>query len=278
MIRALRQRLLDQFVLRPSRGHMPYAPKERLILSRDGLTDELFVSRPATRFQADASSEADRREVPPELIVFKFPGTAGRAERASDWPCGCLPDVDVEVYTWNGPGYGRTSGRASLSAMAARAAMMFELMIEEVSSTDTKVWLVGNSLGCATAVSVANQFSDRIDGLMMRNPPPLVQTVKRVAHRYPAGRWTDSIAESLPPSMNLMQTATQIRLPTVILQSEYDKLVPPELQMTIYESINAPKQLVVMEGLGHDGVATEAHEQEITVAVTWLWNQALAAS
>ncbi|MEO1617174.1 MAG: alpha/beta hydrolase [Planctomycetota bacterium] len=273
MIRAFRQKLLDRFVLRPTRHRLPYAPKERLVISDSGTRDELFVQRPLLSQHESEDPGADEFK-PPELIVFKFPGTAGRAERASDWPASALGCVDVKLFTWNPPGYGRSSGRASLTSIAERATKMFQVLTEDTCSSHTKVWLVGNSLGCATAVWVANQFANRVDGLVIRNPPPLVQTVKRVAHRYPGGRWTDRIAESLPASMDLLRTAHGIQLPTVVLQSEYDKLVPPELQLQVYDAIRASKRLVVMRGLGHDGVATEQHEPEINEAIRWLWQEA----
>lgn len=268
MIRTFRRHLLDRFVLRPTRHELAYAPKERVLLKVDRMTDEFFVERCLAGGE-DAAADS------PSLLVLKFPGTAGRAERASNWPCPFLPHVDTKVCTWNAPGYGSSSGRATLSSIARRASRFWSLISEQCLADRPRVWLVGNSLGCATATYLASRAEVEIDGLILRNPPPLIETVKRVARRYPLGHLTDAIAESLPAEMNLSLTAPATNVPTVMLQSELDQLVPPELQMGVFDALPGPKRLVVMSGLDHDGVTTDDHDLEIGDAIRWLWQQRL---
>ncbi|MCO8120801.1 alpha/beta hydrolase [Stieleria sp. TO1_6] len=268
MIRSLQRILLDQFILRPSRHEIAYAPKQRHLVTADGMTDEFFIGHsPPPLNQADDELRAA------EMLVLKFPGTAGRAERASEWPCSFLPDVTAQICSWNAPGYGRSSGRASLSKMAPRALHFWQTLKTQFDLGSMKVWIVGNSLGCATATYLAGHPDVRAEGLILRNPPPLVDVFKHIAQRYPMGRWTGSIAESLPPEMNLQLTAPRADLPTVMLQSELDSLVLPTLQMEIYDLLPNAKRLVVMQGLDHDSVATEDHEDDIADAIRWLWNQ-----
>lgn len=265
MIRSFRRHLLNRFVLRPSRNAISYAPKERVLVTVDRDTDEYFVQHRAAR--GTGSSEHSS----PELLVIKFPGTAGRAERASDWPGMFLPDVNLKICTWNAPGYGGSSGRATLANIAKRARRFWSLVTSDLPLARPKIWLVGNSLGCATATYLASRSDVRVDGLVLRNPPPLIQTVKRVARQYPLGHLTDAIAESLPPEMNLSLTAPRAHVPTVMLQSERDQLVPPELQNEVFDALPGPKQLVVLTGLGHDDIATDRHESDIGEAIRWLW-------
>jgi pimeloyl-ACP methyl ester carboxylesterase len=267
MIDSLRRLLLDRFVLRPSRNKLDYAPKERILATVDDVTVEYFVQH---RWACDASSAAPPK---PELLVLKFPGTAGRAERASDWPCELLPDINAKICTWNAPGYGASSGRATLANIPHRAAQFWNLATGGLPAPQPRIWLVGNSLGCATATYLASRSDVHADGLILRNPPPLIQTVKRVARRYPLGHLTDTIAESVPPEMNLSLTAGNAKVPVVLLQSEADQLVPPELQMEVYETLPGTKRLVIMEGLGHDGIATDEHHRDIRDAIRWLWRQ-----
>jgi pimeloyl-ACP methyl ester carboxylesterase len=151
-----------------------------------------------------------------------------------------------------------------------------QLRSEELHD-QTRVWLVGNSLGCATVGYLASRNEPLADAILIRNPPPLVEIVKRVARRYPLGYLTDRIAESLAPEMDLRCTGPSIHLPTVLLQSERDQLVPAELQNEVYESLGGPKRRVVMHGLDHDGVADEQHEPDIRAGVEWLWNQTLGS-
>ena len=267
MIRSFRRHLLDRFVLRPSRHVLEYAPKERILLREDEDTDEYFVQCR----QADNQPATDDQH--PELLVLKFPGTAGRAERASDWPGEFLPEIHSKICTWNAPGYGGSSGRATLANIARRALRFYTHVTGQIQTPRPRIWLIGNSLGCATATYLASCSETRIDGLILRNPPPLIQTFKRLARKYPLGHLTDTIAESVPPEMNLSLTASNATLPVIFLQSEHDELVPPELQMEIYDALPGPKRLVIMDGLGHDGIATDEHESEIGDAIRWLWEQ-----
>lgn len=265
MIKALRRRLLDRFVLRPSRHLLDCAPKERRQIRSGKHRDEFFTERV-------------RPDLPNELLVIKFPGTGGRGERATPWPAGLLENVGVTVCSWNPPGYGNTSGKPSLSHIPHRATLFLNSILEQWHEPVPRLWITGNSLGCATATYLATQARAPIRGMILRNPPPLVETVKRVARRYPLGHLTDPIAESCPEEMNLHHTAPKVQIPMVMLQSELDQLVPLELQAEVFNAFPGPKQSVVMQGLDHDGIATEEHEPEINAAIQWLWNQTAESS
>jgi len=272
VIRAIRRHLLDRFVLRPSRHALDHAPKERVLIRTEGEIDECFLERPSRLGLPSEHSDS------PDLLVIKFPGTSGRAERSSSWPAGCLGAVDTLVCTWNAPGYGGSSGRATLARIPDRASRMAKTWLNRYAVGGRPVWLVGNSLGCATAVYLASRNDIRVDGLILRNPPPLIETFKHVASRYPFGHLTDAIAESLPAEMNLASTAPRVRVPTVMLQSEHDQLVPPSLQRGVFEALGGAKRLVVLKGIGHDAAPTEEHAGDIAAAVRWLWRQRVASS
>lgn len=270
---SLRRRILDRCILRPSRDRLPHEPKQRFEMLLGNLTTEYFVE--------EIPSPSDD---PPELLIIKFPGTAGRAERATGWPSGALNDfrsdsgprrqIACRIVSWNAPGYGQSGGRASLATIPHYASQFCERLLDSLADCPQRVWLAGNSLGCATATYVASQLPQAIDGLLLRNPPPLVETVKRVADRYPLGGWTAPIAESLPLEMNLLQTASQASCPVVVLHSELDALVPTELQQLVFDSFSSPKRMVTLEGIGHAGLYLDEHQAPIREAVQWLWNSA----
>jgi alpha-beta hydrolase superfamily lysophospholipase len=108
-------------------------------------------------------------------------------------------------------------------------------------------------------------------GMILRNPPPLLPVVKRIAARYPLGRWLDPVVDTLCDSMNAALTASQVQLPAVFLQSELDTLVPVAHQDQVIRSYAGPRQVVVLEGLPHDGIATDAHVPLIRQSIDWLW-------
>ena len=262
-IHRFRRYLLDRIVLRPSRGPIDHQPQQRVLLRSGKHPLECFVQR-----NHDDDS-------PPDMLVLKFPGTAGRAERSTSFPLRMLPGVRGSVWTWNPPGYGGSGGRASLERIADAAIDFWDQVTRRESDPSTPIVLCGNSLGCVTALHVAASTchdSDRC-GMILQNTPPLVSVVRHVADRYPVGRLIDPIAASLSDRMNAIVTASKVSLPCVFLQSELDTLVPPQLQQQVINAYAGNKQTVLLQGLSHGGIPVEAHEALLKEAIDWLWNQ-----
>ena len=259
----IRRYLLDRMVLRPSRHPLEHPSQRRVMLHVQGQPLECFVRK----------NFDDGR--PPDLLVLKFPGTAGRAERSSEFPISMLGDARVAIWTWNPPGYGRSGGRASLPRIA-QAALEFQTQVQQsYGDPPMSVWLCGNSLGCVTALHVAAtaQLDPTRSGMIMRNPPPLISVVTRVTKQYPLSGLMRGVIDSLCDSMNAMLTAKQVELPAVFLQSELDTLVPPSDQDRLIEAYAGPRQVVNLQGLGHGCIATELHEPLIQASIQWLWGQ-----
>ena len=253
-------------VLRPSRDVLDCGTQQRMELTADGQTIEYFLQ---------PFGESNK---PHDLIVLKFPGTGGRAERSSAFPGEMLDGVSGLVLTWNPPGYGRSSGRASLSRIAEAAGVFFSEVLARHAEKSV-VWLCGNSLGCNVALSIASSDDKKqIDGLVLRNPPPLIPVVKRVALKYPLGKYIKPVAESLIREMNAELTSPLVTAPAVFLQSMSDSLVPPKLQNRLIGLYGGQHQVVAMDGLDHDGIPTDDQELQIQQSIAWLWLQSKSAS
>ncbi|TWU55351.1 alpha/beta hydrolase [Rubripirellula reticaptiva] len=262
-LQSFRRYLLDRMVLRPSRVHIPHGVQTRVMMDVCGRSLECFVQR---NFDDDG---------PADLLVLKFPGTAGRAERSSMTPVSMLDGVRGEVWTWNPPGYGRSEGRASLQSIAIAAQHFFRNVVQAGSVVPGVIWLCGNSLGCNVALHVAATMDcgDASAGLVLRNPPPLIPVVMRIARQYPLGQRVRSIAESLSDEMNAMKTAPQVSLPAVFMQSEKDELVPPSIQDELIDCYAGDRRVVKLSGLKHAGIASPEQEALIEKEIRWLWNQ-----
>ena len=264
-IQSFRRRIFDRLVLRPSRGAIDFGSQERVMLKwgPNGEPLESFV-----HYVGD-------RKSPLDLLVIKFPGTAGRAERSTTFPTDSFDDANAEIWTWNPPGYGKSGGRASLARIqAASLDFLRQVLGSERIADTTRVWVVGNSLGCVTALNVAADVPrmPRL-GMILRNPPPLSDVVKHVAAKYPLGHWVHPIADSLIDEMNAPIIAARVQLPAVFMQSELDELVLPKMQQAVLDAHAGPKRFVLLEGLGHGSVATDFHEPLIKDALQWLWDR-----
>lgn len=264
-IKSLRHRILDRLVLRPSRHEIDPGLQERVMLSWGprGEALECFVQR-----RGDVSKPLD-------LLIVKFPGTAGRAERSSLFPANQFPDLTSEVWTWNPPGYGGSGGRASLKRIEHASLDFWRQMLGSSRLTPkTRIWICGNSLGCIPALRVAGDIDSlgRM-GLVLRNPPPLAHVVKEVATKYPLGRMINPVADSLHDSMNAIVIAEKVTWPAVFLQSELDELVLPAMQDEVIHAFAGPKKVVVLDGLSHGSLTTDLHESPIQQSLEWLWRK-----
>lgn len=262
-IQQLRRYLLDRMVLRPSRDELDHRPKQRVWLTSAGRPLECFVEE--TRNDDDQ---------PVDVLVLKFPGTAGRAERASNFPLDWLPiepEQRVSIWTWNPPGYGGSAGRASLGRIAEASLDFWDRVTTKKLAESTRVLLCGNSLGCVTALHVASKVDHQRSGLILRNPPPLIPVVKHVASRYPMSRLVNPIAESLCDRMNATVTAKSVEMPAVFMQCELDSLVLPEFQEQVIDAFAGPKRIALLKGLDHADVTMDEHEEIVRESIHWLW-------
>ncbi|QDT08331.1 alpha/beta hydrolase [Stieleria marina] len=264
-ITSVRRRILDRLVLRPSRHEIDPGVQQRVML-KWGPSDETL--------ECFVQSRGKPKE-PLDLLVIKFPGTAGRAERSSHFPSNYLSIDNSEVWTWNPPGYGGSSGRASLHRMEVAALDFWRQMLGSSRvGPSTRVWACGNSLGCIAALRVASEVdSQNRLGMLLRNPPPLIDVVKEIARRYPLGQMIHPVADSLTDSMNAPIIAASVTWPCVFLQSELDELVLPAMQDRVIDAYAGHKRVVHLQGLSHGAVATELHEPLIRKSVQWLWEQ-----
>ncbi|MDB4331536.1 alpha/beta hydrolase [bacterium] len=259
----LRQAILDRIVLRPTRVPIEAQHLEKETLLLNGKRVECFVQR---NFP---SSEK------PELLVVKFPGTAGRAERSTGFPIHALPEKRVEVWTWNPPGYGGSEGRAKLNTIADTALELWKELTLKFKSRSPIFWLVGNSLGCLSALHIAasNQSHEKVHGLILRNPPPLIPVVNAVASHYPFSSLVRPIANSLCDAMNAMVTAPRCQSPALFFQSELDTLVELPLQDQIVNAYAGDHHKIIFDGIGHNDATTSAHQQSIAEGVAWLMSK-----
>ena len=114
--------------------------------------------------------------------------------------------------------------------------------------------------------------------MILRNPPPLIPVVKRIARQYPLGRLIDAVADTLDDRMNAIVTASQVDLPAVFLRSQLDSLVPPAMQSLVIDPYVGDKQIVELDGLEHDGIPDDAHELQIRDALRWLWESSAVSN
>lgn len=256
--------IADTIILCPSRDEIPASHKLRRSLAHGREQVDLWVEHVACR----SSDEA-------ELFVLKFGGAGSRAERASAHPLDFWSDIPAEVWGVNWPGFGASSGRASLAMFPA----MGHAVCEELRRVagGRPIVVTGNSLGTAIALHVVAAHGD-VSGLILRNPPPLRQLIVSKHGWWNAwvGAWL--ISTQVPRELDSLVNARRSSLPAVFVTSGKDRVVPPQFQDTIFEAYAGPKRRIVLPDSDHADPPGEGDQAEYDQHLHWLRQHVFATA
>ena len=254
----------DRLILEPTRHEIHVPDIEREVLDFADGHLEIWVHRFGPCGDGRAKGE-------PEFYVLKFPGTASRAENAVALVESCWPDSCIEVWAVNPPGYGGSSGQASLShipAMASRA-------LEEVKKVarDKPLVVAGGSLGSVSALYLAANYP--VDAMLVQNPPALREVIQG------QGRWwhfnwaTRLIANQVPEALDSVRNASNVRAPGVFSVAGKDRIVPAEYQQKIVDAYAGPKRVAYRPEADHHTPLSGEDLQQLRSLATWLRQDAV---
>lgn len=261
----MRRRILDRLVMSPSTHPIETGERRREVLNTSHGDVELWIDH---YVQSDNTTEH-----PADVLMIKFPGAGGRAERATAQPAQHWGAPKTELWAVNPPGYGGAKGRASLHAIQP----MVEALLKRIEQQPSqKIILVANSLGNLPALQLASRIP--VDGLLLRNPPPIPLVVQHRSRRYRAawiGKW---LARGFPQELDPATHAARCSAPAVFIHSELDQLVPLEFQTPISDAYAGPKRIIIARGIDHADPLPEQQAQEYEDAAKWLEQQSFELS
>lgn len=202
-----------------------------------------------------------------DAVAIKIPGAGGRAERSSPHPFELWEGINVRVWTINHHGYGNSEGAASLSTFSKTLDSAFEFVT--TLHPDKPVFVVGNSLGCISALYLA--ATKPVQGLFIRNPVPVAQMI-RLRPKYNWWNFGGArfIANQVPVELDAVANAGKCNCPVVLVRSERDRVVPAKFQHMIFEKFKGEKFEFVIEGARHHHKVPVHQEQEYIGAIDWL--------
>lgn len=113
---------------------------------------------------------------------------------------------------------------------------MSELAFAEVArATDSAPLVVaGKSQGRVSALYPS--ASHPVDGLSLRDPPPLRETVLGRHPRGPLRGLARALAAKLPEALDMVDNAAHSDSPAVMLLSQQDRIVPFGLQQRVRDA------------------------------------------
>lgn len=235
----------DRLLLWPQRGRAPAHGATRVGLPFAGGELEVFTAR-------------SRPDTEPRAFVLRFYGNADRAE---PWVAREAADHGgeaLEVWGVNYPGYGGSTGPATLAGVAAAAVAAHDALTRVAAGRP--VFVVGTSMGTTAALHLA--ASRAVAGLVLHNPPPLRRLIVAEHGRWNLWLLAWPVSRQVPRELDSLANAARATAPALFITSGADRLVPPYLQREIIDAYAGDKRAFVVPGAGHnDGMSADVATQ-----------------
>ena len=251
----LAQLIADLLIMRPTRNPVSALGKTRKTIPyRRG-----FVEAWTCRIGASSVDDVD-------LFVLKFSGTAARAERATYHPLDYWSDLRSEIWAVNPPGYGGSNGRASVAKLASSGLAAYQQMAKVAAGRP--IIVMGDSLGTITSLYLAANYP--VDGIILRNPPPLRQLV---FGRY--GWWnlwlgSGIIAACVPQNICSLRNAASCTAPAVFVSSRMDRTVPRYYHQKVIRAYAGPKKILRLRNADHRSRIRGSDQAQYVQLLDWL--------
>ena len=144
----------------------------------------------------------------------------------------------------------RTDARAAVAALVARPDV-----------DPGRIAYFGESLGAAVCGGLATERPPA--ALILRSPPPSMAEIAR--HHYP---YLPVIDPLLMDRYRLAEQLRGVEVPTLVILTERDEVIPADLSRRVYEAAAGPKRLVVLDAAHHnDPILFAGHELIAEVVV-----------
>jgi uncharacterized protein len=262
-------RLADRLVLFPTRRPLLAVGKTRRLLEWSGGHVELWTVRTCGE-GSDRGFGDDPHE--PRCLVVQFNGKNARAERTGIDPLDTWSDLPGEIWSVNPPGYGGSSGRASLESLAPVADRVFRAAMHEAAGRP--IVLTGNSLGTLSCLYLAARYADEssLAGLILHNAPPLADLIKQHYGRATLGL-SRFIAERVPAELDSVSNGRLGDAPALFLTAGQDTVVPPAFQRRVVRAYAGPRQHLVLPDAAHEIRFTRRTRAAYARGLAWLREQ-----
>lgn len=185
----------------------------------------------------------------PNILFFH-----GNGEIVSDYD-GVAPlynTIGVNLFVADYRGYGLSGGTPTVTSMMGDAHKILKAF-KEIMKRDNytgKVFLMGRSLGSASAIELVHHYQNQVDGLIIESGfADIFGLLKCLG--FPVG------------SLNLHKKAEDftlskirsISVPTLVIHAEHDHIIPLSEGKTIFDNISADeKRLLIIPNANHNTI------------------------
>jgi alpha-beta hydrolase superfamily lysophospholipase len=185
----------------------------------------------------------------PNVLFFH-----GNGEIASDYDAigPIYNEIGLNLFVVDYRGYGRSGGKPTLINMIKDSHAVFEGFKKalQVSGFSGSLFIMGRSLGSASAIEIASHSQDQLRGLIIESGFANIYNLLKYL-----GFPIKSLGIDMLPKPHSLELIRKIFTPTLVLHGEYDRIVPLEEGKALFESIGAKeKRLIIVPGVDHNTI------------------------
>lgn len=176
-------------------------------------------------------------------VILFFHGNAGNLTHRR-WTLEHLHRQRASVLLFDYRGYGRSEGSPSESGVLADGRAAREWLAQRAGVEPEQIVLMGESLGCGVAVTLAAEHPAR--ALILEGSFTSLPDV--AAEHYPIFpvRWL------MRTRLDALRCIAQHHGPLLQIHAQRDEIIPVKLAEQLHAAANTPKRLVVLSGLTHN--------------------------
>lgn len=190
----------------------------------------------------------------PRAVILIAHGNAGHVASRAQWLGYLQRQARCSVFMFDYRGYGRSEGVPTADGALQDARAAHAKLCELAAVKETELVLMGESLGGAIVVQLAQATSPR--ALILQSTFPSLKEVAQI--HFARLAW-------LVPN-NKLDSATAIagyKGPLLQSHGTADRTIPFRLGERLFRSANEPKQFVSIEGADHNDWLTDAYLKQL---------------
>lgn len=165
-------------------------------------------------------------------------------------------------------GYSGSTGQPSETANVADARLAYDTLIKDGVRPD-EIIVYGESLGAAVAVQLAAAVPVRAVVL----DSPFTSLLERAKLSYP---WLP-VRLLLKDWYMSTEHITRVTVPLFVLHGELDEVTPVGMGRALFDVANAPKEIAVLAGAGHNDHYLFGSFEAINAWIDRVWSGEIAA-
>ncbi|MFC1989638.1 alpha/beta hydrolase [Chloroflexota bacterium] len=184
--------------------------------------------------------------------ILYFHGN-GETVSSHDWIAPFYNQIGVNLFVADYRGYGSSDGKPTISNMLSDIHAIFSGFKEVIREGGFKdsLFLMGRSLGSMSAIELAFNYQDEIQGLIIESGA--ANNFRRLWNYFGI---TEKEAIFSEESLFLNKVKIkQVHKPTLIIHGEYDEVISVEEGKELYQWSGAKdKKILIIPGAGHNDI------------------------